>query len=157
VRLAALFLGFALAGTALAGESTLLIYDSPSKPFSLQNEFEPLAILLARFDPIIERRMGSEVRLEDLEKASHIVVAGIGGFPAMSAPCLEYLEKTKKPLVGVGAAATLAIPDSPRPSKPSVSLPKGQLVYLGREWPAQAAGNGPPRSIRIFRRSSIPL
>jgi hypothetical protein len=137
VRLAALFLGFALAGTALAGGSTLLIYDSPSKPFSLQNEIEPIAILLARFDPAIERRMGSEVRLADMEKAARIVVAGIGGFPAMSPPCLEYLEKTQKPVVGVGAAATLAIPNSPRPSKPSVSLPKGQLVYLGREWPAQ--------------------
>lgn len=137
MRLVALFLGFALAGTALAGESTLLIYDSPSKPFSLQNEIEPLAILLARFDPTIERRMGSEVRLADMEKASRIVVAGIGAFPAMSAPCLEYLEKTNKPLVGIGAAATLAIPDSPRPSKPSVSLTKGQLLYLGREWPVR--------------------
>ena len=116
---------------------TLLIYDSPTKPFSMQNEIDPVAILLARFDSPITRRLGSEVRMEDLEKATRIVVAGIGGFPALPPACLEYLQKTKKPVVGVGAAAMLANPNSPRPSPPSVSLPKGQLVYLGREWPAQ--------------------
>lgn len=141
MRFAVLALVLCLASSAQAippdGGHTLLVYDSPTKPFSMENEIDPVAILLARFDASIERRTGSEVRQPDLEKAARIVVVGTGGFPAMSAECLNYLEKTSKPLVGVGAAASLAVRSAKRSSAKPSALTSGELVYSGSEWPAR--------------------
>ena len=102
MKFAAFLVALALAGSALAaapeGRGVLLIYDYATKPFSMQNEIEPIAILLSRFSPEIQRRTAKEVAVSDLEKADRIVVAGIGGFPALSPACLEYLQKTPKPM-----------------------------------------------------------
>ena len=132
----ALGLACAALTAPLEGRGVLLVYDFPSKPFSMENEVEPIAILLSRFTPEIQRRSAKEVTLSDLEKADRIVVAGIGGFPALPTPCLEYLQKTPKPLVCVGAAAPLANGLSAARNLKSEALAKGQLVYLGSEWPA---------------------
>ena len=140
MRFAAFLVALALAGSALAaapeGRGVLLIYDYATKPFSMQNEIEPIAILLSRFTPDIQRRTAKEVAVSDLEKADRIVVAGIGGFPALSPACLEYLQKTRKPMACIGAAATLANGGSPARKSKAEALAKGQLIYLGAEWPA---------------------
>ena len=140
MRFAAFLVALALAGSALAaapeGRGVLLIYDYATKPFSMQNEIEPIAILLSRFSPDIQRRTAKEVAVSDLEKADRIVVAGIGGFPALSPACLEYLQKTRKPMACIGAAATLANGGSPARKPKAEALAKGQLIYLGAEWPA---------------------
>ena len=140
MRIATIIALLAMVGAALATPpedgGVLLVYDFPTKPFSMENEIDPIAILLSRFTGDIQRRTAKEVTLADFEKASRIVVAGIGGFPALSPGYLEYLQKTKKPLVGIGAAAVLANGGTlPRGVKPE-ALPKGQLVYLGSEWSA---------------------
>jgi len=129
-----------MAGAAMAAQSeekgVLLIYDFATKPFSMENEIEPIAILLSRFTSDIQRRTAKELTLHDLEKADHIVVAGIGGYPALSAECQEYLQKTSKPLVGVGAAAVLANGGSAAQGVKSEALANGHVVYLGSEWSA---------------------
>lgn len=140
MRIAAFLVALALSGAAPAAapdsRGVLLVYDYPNKPFSMENELEPMALLLSRFSPEIQRRSAKEVTLSDLESAERIVVAGIGGFPALSPACLEYLQKTPKPLVCVGAAATLANGTFPARKIKAESLAKGQLVYLGSEWSA---------------------
>ena len=82
MRIAAILLALAMAGTALAektGEGgVLLVYDFATKPFSMENEIDPISILLQRFTTDIQRRTAKEVTLADLEKANRIVVAGIG-------------------------------------------------------------------------------
>lgn len=140
MRIATIIALLAMIGAAFAAPpedgGVLLVYDFPTKPFSMENEIDPIAILLSRFTGDIQRRTAKEATLADFEKASRIVVAGIGGFPALSPGCLEYLQKTNKPLVGIGAAAVLANGGTlPRGVKPE-ALPKGQLVYLGSEWSA---------------------
>lgn len=140
MRSMALIMALMLTGSALAaapkGGGVLLVYDFATKPFSMENEVEPIAILLSRFTPDIQRRTVKEVVLSDLEKADRIVVAGIGGFPALSPACLEYLQKTRKPMACIGAAATLANGGSPARQPKAEALAKGQLIYLGAEWTA---------------------
>ena len=140
MRIATIFLALAITATALAAKpasgGVLLVYDFATKPFSMENEIEPIAILLSRYTTDIQRRTAKEVTLADLEKAERIVVAGIGGFPALSPGCLEYLQKTTKPIVCIGAAAVLANGGSPDRGGKSEALAKGQLVYLGTEWSA---------------------
>ncbi len=130
-----------MAGASLGADSReqgiLLIHDFATKPFSMENEIEPIAILLSRFTPDIERKVARETTVADLEKAGRIVVAGIAGFPALSPACLEYLQKTRKPLVGIGAAATLANSGAPARGVKPEAIAKGQLVYLGSEWSAR--------------------
>ena len=135
----ALALGCLGAAPAISQEAsnTLLVYDSMTKPFSMENEIDPIAILLARFDPTIVRRAATEVQLPDMEKAARIVVVGTGGFPAMPPVCLDYLEKTTKPLVGIGAASSLGVPGKIRSFLKPSALTAGQLIYSGSEWPAQ--------------------
>ena len=112
MRIASFLVALTMAGAALgAGPregGILLIHDFATKPFSMENEIDPIAILLSRFSPDIQRRTAKEATIADLEKAGSIVVAGIAGFPPLSPACLDYLQKTQKPLVGIGAAASLA-------------------------------------------------
>ena len=140
MRIAAILLALAMAGTALAekpGEGgVLLVYDFATKPFSMENEIDPISILLQRFTTDIQRRTAKEVTLADLEKANRIVVAGIGGFPALSPGCLEYLQKTTKPMVTIGAAAGFANGGARAGGVKAEALAKGKLIYLGSEWSA---------------------
>lgn len=137
MRCAILAVVLGLLGALPVMPQTLLVFDSPTKPFSMENEIEPISILLSRFDPAVMRRLGTEVQLSDMEQAERIVVVGNGGFPALPAPCLVYLEKTTKPLVGVGAAASLAIPGRIGATLKPSALNTGQLIYSGSEWPAR--------------------
>lgn len=140
MRIATIISCVALAGAAFAAPTedggVLLVYDFPTKPFSMENEIDPIAILLSRFTADIQRRTAKEVALADLEKANRIVVVGIGGFPVLSPGFLEYLQKTKKPVVGVGAAAGLANGGPPARGVKPEAMPGGPLVYLGSEWSA---------------------
>ena len=141
MRIASFFVALLMAGAALGADphegGILLIHDFATKPFSMENEIEPIAILLSRFSPDIQRRTAKEATVADLEKAGSIVVAGIAGFPPLSPACLDYLQKTQKPLVGIGAAASLATGRAPLRGVKPEALAKGQLVYLGSEWPVQ--------------------
>lgn len=141
MRGAAIVVALALAGSAFAAapqeRGALLVYDFATKPFSMENEIEPIAILLSRFTTRVQRRTAKELTLSDLEKADRIVVAGIAGFPALPPACLDYLKRTAKPMVCLGAAATLADGASSDRGVKAEALEKGQLVYLGSEWPAR--------------------
>ena len=115
---AATLLGFlASIGAGLCSPAdpggTLLVYDSATKPFSMENEIEPIAILLSRFEQKIERREAKALKPADIEAAAHIVVVGTGGFPEVDPASLALLKSTKKPLMAVGGASALAAGEVP--------------------------------------------
>ncbi len=120
-----------------AGNGTLLVHDSLAKPFSMEDAVEPVAILLSRFEPSIERRAARDLRPADLEAAGRIVIVGTGGFPAFDPACRAVLRSTAKPLLAVGGAAPLALGEFPegreRPESPGDCV----VRYLGARWPAR--------------------
>jgi hypothetical protein len=131
----ALVLGNALGQVPEGG--TLLIYDSLAKPFSMEDEVEPVAMLLSRFEKPVHRRSIKDLQPADLEAADRIVVVATGGFPDFDPAILEILRSTKKPLMAVGGAAPLALGEIPGKRQRPESPGECQLRYLGTRWPAQ--------------------
>jgi hypothetical protein len=120
--------------SAHAASSTLLVYDTLSKPFSLVNEIAPIQMSLTHFDTNVETLAASKVSAADLQKAHFIVLAGISGFPKLKPELLTLLEQSQKPVMAVGAAASFAS-EKPLPSgKASTPLEKTKVAYRGREW-----------------------
>ena len=131
-----------LAATALlcgsaacrAASSTLLIYDTLSKPFSLVNEIAPIEVVLKRFDTRVKTLSDSTVAVEDMKSADFIVLAGITGFPKLKPELARLLKDSSKPVMAIGAAARFASLNPLDSSKASTPLEKTKLGYRGREW-----------------------
>ena len=117
-----------------AASSTLLIYDTLSKPFSLVNEIAPIQMSLTHFDTHVETLADTKVTATDLEKANFIVLAGISGFPKLKPDLLAMLERSPKPVMAVGAASCFASEKPLASSKASAPLEKTKVEYRGREW-----------------------
>ena len=132
--LAALAVSGASPAAVPPGSTTLLLYDTVAKPFSLVNEVEPIAVLLTRFDTRVEKREAARATLADIEKADALIVVGIAGFPEMNAAVLEYLGRTKKPLMAVGAASSLTLAQPSMRGAKSTPLEKAGIHYRDREW-----------------------
>ena len=122
---------------AAAAGGTLLVYDSLSKPFSLEDEIEPVAILLSRFEPNLVRRTAKELQAEDIRNASHIVVVGAAGFPEFDPAVRKLLESTKTPLMAVGGAVALAKGAIPSTRPAPAAVADGTVRHLGTRWPAR--------------------
>lgn len=120
--------------SAQAASNTLLVYDTLSKPFSLVNEIAPIQMSLTHFDTHVETLADSKVTAADLEKANFIVLAGISGFPKLKPDLLKILEKSQKPVMAVGAAASFASEKPSASGKASTPLAKTKVTYRGREW-----------------------
>jgi hypothetical protein len=133
LSLAAMALVYAVV-SAQAASNTLLVYDTLSKPFSLVNEIAPIQMSLTHFDTHVETLADSKVTAADLENANFIVLAGISGFPKLKPDLLRMLEKSPKPVMAVGAAASFASEKPLASSKASTPLEKTKVTYRGREW-----------------------
>lgn len=135
--LAGLILAVCTGANARAAAGTLLVYDSLAKPFSMEDEIEPIAILLSRFETNLVKREAKAVRPDDIRNAAQIVVVGTGGVPALDPESRGLLESTKTPLMAVGGAVALAngrIPSTrPRPA----AVADGVVRHLGLRWPAR--------------------
>jgi hypothetical protein len=130
-----LLLLVAVASAAPGG--TLLVYDSLAKPFSMEDEVEPVAILLSRFETNLVRREAKALRADDIRDASHIVVVGTGGFPAFDPECRKLLQSTKTPLMAVGGAVALAKGEIPSTRPRAAAVADGAVRHLGTRWPAR--------------------
>jgi hypothetical protein len=108
LSLAAMALVFAATPAPAASSSTLLIYDTLSKPFSLVNEIAPVQMSLTHFDTHVESLTDTKVTAADLQKADFILLAGISGFPKLKPDLLAMLERSPKPVMAVAAAASFA-------------------------------------------------
>jgi hypothetical protein len=117
-----------------AASTTLLIYDTLSKPYSLVNEVAPIKLILTAFDTRVESRVDSSVTPADLQKADFIVLAGISGFPKMPPEVLKSLEISRKPIMAVGAASCFAFDKPGSVAKSSTAVEKGKVSYRGRGW-----------------------
>jgi hypothetical protein len=132
--LVAIGAGFAAQG---APGGTLLIYDSITKPFSMEDEVEPVAILLTRFDRNLQRREAKAVQASEIESASHIVLVGTSGFPALDSASLEALRSTKSAVMAVGGAAPFAAGEIPSSRSRAEARGEGAVRYLGTRWAAR--------------------
>jgi hypothetical protein len=116
---------------------TLLVYDAVSRPFSMEDEIEPVAILLSRFDPAVRRCEAKAVKPGDLESATRIVIVGTGGMPELDPACRSILKSTKKPVMAVGAASSLAAGGIDAPRARPEGLGGCEIRYHGSRWPAR--------------------
>ena len=116
-----------------AGAKTLVIFDTPAKPFSMVDEVAPVAILLTRFDPAPLRKAAAEITTQDITDADRVVLVGVAGVPKLSKEVLAAL--AGKPLLGIGAAASLAAGASGE-SKPK-AVAGGHVVLGDSEWEAR--------------------
>jgi hypothetical protein len=135
--LAALLVAIGAAAPARAAGGTLLVYDSLAKPFSLEDEVEPVAILLSRFETNLVRREAGALKPDDIRDASHIVVVGTAGVPAFDPECRRLLESTKTPLMAVGGAVALAKGGIPSTRVRPAAVADGTVRHLGSRWPAR--------------------
>lgn len=134
--LAALLVATGVDARAAAG-GTLLIHDSLSKPFSVEDEIEPVAILLSRFETTLVRREAKALQAADIRNASHIVVVGTAGFPVFDPECRKLLQSTKTPLMAVGGAVALAKGEIPPTRAKPGAVADGTVRHLGARWPAR--------------------
>lgn len=130
--------GTGAAQVAASGpRGTLLVYDAVSRPFSMADEIEPVAILLSRFDRAVRRCDVKSLKPEDLESAARIVIVGTGAMPDFDPACRSILKSTQKPVMGVGAASAIAAGGIDAPRARPEGLGDCEIRYHGSRWPAQ--------------------
>lgn len=110
--------------------ATLLIYDTLAKPFSAVNEIDPILIALTRFEGRVYKKEAAQVTIGDIESSSRIILVGVSGIPKSDPACQRLIEKTDKPVMGVGRAANL----SPSKEIKSTPLEKALVCYRGSKW-----------------------
>lgn len=116
------------------GGTTLLVFDSAAKPFSLVDEIAPFRSVLSRFGNPVKALQADEVTEADLDEAARIVVVGVAGVPAPDAVWWNDLRATRKPVLGAGwAAARVAGRNSGAAPEP---VPAGHATvrYRGASW-----------------------
>lgn len=113
--------------------TTLVVYDTLAKPFSLVNEVAVVTTLLARFQTRVEARQADAVNGRDVEAADYLILVGVAGVPRLAAPAQAAIEKSSKPVFAVGWAS---IPGADVSSVRSQSLTNARVSYAGIEWKA---------------------
>jgi hypothetical protein len=118
-----------------AGENstTLLVYDTLAKPFSLVNEVAVISTLLGRIQTRVETRQADAVTVAEMAAADYLVVVGVSGVPRLPEPVRKVLAEGSRPAAYVGWAAPLAV--SGRGPVPRwQTLREARVTYAGGEW-----------------------
>ena len=118
-----------------AGENstTLIIYDTLAKPFSLVNEVAVVSTLLQRFQTRVETRQADAVTVPEISDADYVIIVGVSGVPRLPEPVRQALTEGSRPTVYVGWAASLAV--AGRGQVPRLEAVRDARVkYAGREW-----------------------
>ena len=115
--------------------TTLVVYDTLAKPFSLVNEVSVITTLLGRFATRVETRQADALTVADIEKADYVVVAGIAEVPRLKEAVRQAIAKTARPTVYVGWASRLALPGR-GPTVRAQSVSGARIQYAGGEWTA---------------------
>ena len=139
---------FAAVATLCAGESgvfvrpvpaagpdstTLVVYDTLAKPFSLVNEVSVFTTLLGRFQTRVEVRQAAALTARDVEAADYLILVGVAGVPRPTAPAQAAIEKSSQPVLAAGWAS---LPGADVPSARSRSLTNARVSYAGLAWKA---------------------
>ena len=111
-------------------KTTLLIYDTLAKPFSAVNEIEPILIALTRFEGRVYKKEAAHVTQADIEKAYRIILVGVSGIPKSEPSCQRLIEKTDKPVMGVGHAANFGQGSDIK----SIPADKAVVQYRNSKW-----------------------
>lgn len=119
--------------SAGADSTTLVVYDTLAKPFSMINEVSVISTLLGRFATRIEMRQADAVSVADVEKADYLVVAGIADVPRLSEAVRETFDKSARPVAYVGWASRSALPGR-GPAMRAQSLPDARIDYAGSQF-----------------------
>lgn len=138
-----------------AGENstTLLVYDTLAKPFSLVNEVAVISTLLGRVHTRVVTRQADAVTVAEIAGADYLVVVGVSGVPRLPEPVRKTLAEGSRPAAYVGWAAPLAV--SGRGAVPrSQALREARVTYAGGEWtmtldPFVAIGTMPPEPLAV--------
>ena len=118
-----------------AGEAstTLVVYDTLAKPFSLVNEVAVISTLLGRIQTRVETRQSDAVTVREIDGADYVIVAGVSDVPRLGEPQRQALAKSGKPVAYLGWASQLAVPG--RGGKPQAqALSDVRVKYSGRDW-----------------------
>ena len=111
-------------------KAALLIYDTLAKPFSAVNEIDPILIALTRFEGRVEKKEATQVTMGDIEKAPRIILVGVSGIPKIDPACQRLIEKSDKPLMGIGHAANFGLGGDIK----SQPIDKAALQYRNSKW-----------------------
>ena len=115
------------------GSTTLIIYDTLGKPFSLVNEVSIISTLLQRFHTRVEARQANAVTVPEISDADYVIVVGVSGVPRLAEPVRQALIEGSRPTVYMGWAASLAV--SGRSQAPRLEAVRNARVkYAGGEW-----------------------
>ena len=113
--------------------STLVVYDTLAKPFSLVNEVAVLSTLLGRFQTRVETRQADAVTVGEMADADYIIVVGVSGVPRFAEPVRLALAEGSRPTTYVGWAAPLAVPGR-EPVPRAQALRDVRVRYAGVDW-----------------------
>ena len=113
--------------------STLVVYDTLAKPFSLVNEVAVISTLLGRIQTRVETRQSDAVTVREINAADYVIVAGVSDVPRLGEPQRQALAESGKPVAYLGWASQLALPGrGPKPR--AQSLYDARVKYSGRDW-----------------------
>jgi len=113
--------------------TTLVVYDTLAKPFSLANEVSVVTTLLGRFQTRVDARQAAAVTVPDVARADYIVLIGVAGAPQLTDPVRDALGKSNKPVFALGWAS---VPRGEVSSVRPQSLADARVAYRGAEWRA---------------------
>ena len=116
-----------------AGENstTLVVYDTLAKPFSLVNEVAVVATLLERFQTRVETRQADAVTVPEISDADYVIVVGVSGVPPLSGSVRQALAEGSHPVAYLGWAVPLAVPGPMPKAQP---IRDARVRYAGAEW-----------------------
>lgn len=115
------------------GSTTLIIYDTLGKPFSLVNEVSVVSALLQRFHTRVETRQANAVTVPEISDADYVIIVGVSGVPRLPEPVRRALIEGSRPTVYMGWAASLAV--AGRGQAPRLEAVRDARVkYAGGEW-----------------------
>lgn len=111
-------------------KAALLIYDTLAKPFSAVNQIYPILISLTRFEGRVDKIEAAHVTVGDIENASRIILVGVTGIPKMEPACQRLIEKSDKPVMGIGHAANFGMDGDIK----SMPVDKAVVEYRHFKW-----------------------
>ena len=118
-----------------AGENstTLVVYDTLAKPFSLVNEVAVVSTLLGRFQTRVEIRQADAVTVPEISDADYVIVIGVSGVPPLPESVRQALAEGNRPVAYLGWAAPLAVA-GPGPVPKAQPLRDALVQYAGAQW-----------------------